>query len=160
MQRLRNRGELSAETRQFLSKRNHQGAAFLNDPSPLLDPARQQKVAEQLAAVCRVGGKVVAGRKRQSSRQSKTFVPELYAPPASAQFEKRAAERTFLMWLRVAWLEATGDRQTAMTAQAGSFMGPFARLVCDCLKRVGATDVDGVELINRSKRRHASDDAP
>jgi hypothetical protein len=97
---------LSEQALAILNRRNLPGVALLTDPSALLDPARQRQATEQLAALCRnwVPFKPKEGRKRPGGRRSKTFAPDLYAPPASSHFEKRGAERTFLMWLRIAWL--------------------------------------------------------
>jgi hypothetical protein len=159
---------LSAQARSLLlNRRKLPDTALLLDPSPLTDPARQRLASEKLAALCRVGAKLKEGRKRPGDRRSEprwfivlgitaerqAFAPDLYAPPASRHFEKRAAERTFLRWLRIAWLEATGERQRAHTAARTDILGPFAKFVCECLKLVGAEDVDGVALINEDKKR-------
>jgi hypothetical protein len=146
---------LSPQALSLLNRRNLPDTALLLDPSPLTDPARQRRASEKLASLCRVGGKLKEGRKRPGDRRSKILAPDLYAPPASRHFEKRAAERTFLMWLRTAWLEATGERQRARTAaRTPDILGPFAKFVCECLKLVGAEDVDGVALINEVKERN------
>jgi hypothetical protein len=143
---------LSPQARALLNRRNLSGVALLKDSSPLIDPAHQRRATEQLAALCRMGAKLKEGRKRPGGKRSKTFAPDLYAPPASRHFEKRAADRSFLMWLRMAWLEATGERQRAYTAQGDGHEGPFARLLCDCLELVGAKHVDGIALINEAKK--------
>jgi hypothetical protein len=148
---------LSAEARQLLSRRrNHPGTALLSDPSPLRDPVLQKASAGQLAAICRIGapwgGLAIEGRKRTGGHRSKTFTVHLYAPPASSNFEKRAAERTFLMWLRVAWSDATGEIQRAFTAHY-DHPGPFALFVRECLKLAGATHVDAIGLINDARER-------
>jgi hypothetical protein len=148
---------LSPQARALLNRRNLPDTALLFDPSPLTDPARQRRASEKLAALCRIGAKLKEGRKRPGDppeRIRETFAPDLHAPPASRHFEKRAAERTFLMWLRIAWLEATGERQRARTAaRTVDILGPFAKFVCECLKLVGAEDVDGVALINEAKKQ-------
>jgi hypothetical protein len=153
---------LSAQALSLLNRRNLPDTALLLDPSPLTDPARQRRASEKLAALCRTGAKLKKGRKRpgdpperENEDPRETFAPDLYAPPASRHFEKRAAERTFLMWLHIAWLEATGERQRAHTAaRTPDILGPFAKFVCECLKLVGAEDVDGVALINEVKERN------
>ena len=145
---------LSPQTRAILNRRNLPGVVLLIDSSPLLDPARQRQACEQLATLCRMGAKPKEGRKRPGGKRSKTLAPDLYAPPASRHFEKRAAERTFLMWLRIAWLDATGEKQRARTAaRTLDILGPFAKFVCECLNLVGAKHVDGIALINEAKER-------
>jgi hypothetical protein len=147
---------LSVQARAILNRRNLPGVVLLNDPSALLDPKRQRRATEQLAALCRkeVPFEPKEGRKRPGGRRSKTFAPDLYAPPASRHFEKRAAERTFERLLRIAWLDATGERQRARTAARNlDILGPFPRLVCDCLELVGAINVDGIALINEAHER-------
>jgi hypothetical protein len=58
------------------------------------------------------------------------------------------------MWLRIAWLDATGERQRARTAaRTLDILGPFAKFVCECLNLVGAKHVDGIALINEAKER-------
>lgn len=143
---------LSPPTCQLLNRRNLPGTALLNDASPLLDPARQKTACQQLAALCQIGARWLPGRNRPSGRQSSRLDIELCAPNPTRHFEKRKAERTFYMWLRIAWLEATGERQQAFTAHHDEELrGPFARFVCECLRLVGATHVDGIELINNAR---------
>ena len=51
------------------------------------------------------------------------------------------------MWLRIAWLEATG-KEASLTADPRR-PGPFARMVQECLKLVGAGHADAVALVNK-----------
>jgi hypothetical protein len=90
--------------------------------------------------------------------------PLLYAPDARRHFQKRAAERDFVMWLRLAWAEATGEppSRTARRAEKSyRDLGPFARFVRECLRLAGAPYAEVVELINRvNRRRRAAPNNP
>ena len=83
---------------------------------------------------------------RPSGKRSRTWHTELHAPKKSPHFLKRQAERTFVMWLGIAWTEATGHRPAA-TANSDN-PGPFAGMVQECLNLVGAPRANAVELIN------------
>jgi hypothetical protein len=121
-------------------------------PADLRDPMHREHACVAVERLCLLGGRYADGRRRPSGRRSRpNWQPELYAPPPSRHFAKRAAEREFVTLLRFAWLEATG-KQPARTARHDS-PGPFARLVDECLRLVGAPYADAIELINDLHRR-------
>jgi hypothetical protein len=93
----------------------------------LRDPARQDEACDTVRQFCSMGGKYIEGRKRPSGKRSITWQRLLYAPRPIKHPPKREAERRFVMHLRLAWLEATGDAASA-TADPGR-PGPFARFV-------------------------------
>jgi hypothetical protein len=68
------------------------------------------------------------------------------APVPPRNFPKRRAERNFVILVRVAWLEATGDSPSV--AANASRPGPFVRMVQKCLALVGAGHADAVGIIN------------
>jgi hypothetical protein len=77
----------------------------------LRDPRRGEKACEMIERLCRVGGGLVEGRKRQSGGRSRpTFRPLLYAPALRRHVPKRDPERNFVMNLQTTWLEATGTK--------------------------------------------------
>src|SRR5262249_61761708 len=92
-----------------------------------------------VASVCFSAGAQVHGRKRSCGKRSITWRPLLYAPQPRRNFPRRDAERNFVMWLRIAWLDATGAEasRTARHSDASRDVGPFARLVPECLRLVG-----------------------
>jgi len=109
-----------------------------------------------IARLCQFGGGYVEGRRRPAGKQSRpVWDPLIHAPKPQRNFAKRNAERNFVMWLSVAWLEATGvvPSRTARHDDASREVGPFARFSRECLRRVGAPDADIVELINELHRR-------
>jgi hypothetical protein len=169
--------ELSPQARDYLERRlSRPGprAAGLKLPTAraLRDPKRQEGACEMLARICRVGGRYIEGRMRPSGRQSVTWEPRLHAP-AQVQYvpeidaetgevadvrkptprpPKRDAERRFVMHLQLAWLEATGGKPPA-TVNPSRSDRPFANMVRECLRLVGAPHVDAVEAINELQRR-------
>ena len=117
----------------------------------LRDPALRDEACAMIARLCRIGGRRVGGRHRGVGKQSRSIVrPHLYAPAASRHFPKREAERRFVCRLAIAWHEATGKSPslTVRRADDSRDIGPFARLVRECLRLVGASYADPVALIN------------
>ena len=122
----------------------------------LRDPAQHDRACAVVERLCAVGGRNAS----RSDRRGTVWRPLLNAPDKQRNFPRRDAERNLVMWLQIAWLEATGVRapQTARHADAGRSLGSFARIAQECLRLVGAADADVVELINelRRRRRHAA----
>jgi hypothetical protein len=79
-----------------------------------------------------------------------TMVSMLHAPEAEQHPARREAELNFVMWLRMAYLEATGKppSHTANPARPG----PFARMVQLCVNEVRAS-ANAVEMLNELQRR-------
>ena len=115
------------------------------------DDVLRDCAAAALASLCRSGGQRVEGRRRSHGKRSPSSVrPYFYAPTASKSFLRRKAERNFVERISIAWCETIGKKppRTARRADAGRDIGPFARLVRECLRLVGATHADPVALIN------------
>jgi hypothetical protein len=116
--------------------------------SLLVKVSRRDESCEMIGRLCRTGGKIVEGRKRQTGKRSRpTFLPLLYAPELQRHLPKLQAELIFVASLATAWLRATG-KPPAMTANRRA-LGPFARFVRCCLDLVGARQVNAVNLINK-----------
>jgi hypothetical protein len=145
--------KLSQEARALLNERGARSNLKCELPSPdaLRDSVQQKRACAMIATLCQFGGGYVDGRRRPSGKRSRSWRPLLYAPESRRHFSRRAAERDFVMWLSVAWTEASG-KPPARTAHH-SAPGPFARLVHKCLRLVGAQAADAVELINELNRR-------
>jgi hypothetical protein len=155
---------LSPPAREQLKNRGKwQGRKFsLPTPKALREPRLREGACTAVARLCRTGGGYVEGRLRPSGKRSLTWRWRLYAPEPRSHFPKRQAERDFVMWLRLAWLEAVGEAPSATVnpgrgklQQNGSREpgGPFARMVCECLRLVGAPHADAVGLLNELARR-------
>src|SRR6516225_151415 len=117
-------------------------------PSPemLRDHARREEACATVVKLCQYGGHWVQSRKRPSGKRSWSWRPYIRAPKPQRHFPKREAERTFIMLIRIAWQEATST-EAPLTADPRR-PGPFARMVKECLKLVGAAHADAVGLIN------------
>ena len=115
-------------------------------PETLRDRARREEACATVVQLCQYGGHWVQGRKRPSGKRSWSWRPYIRAPEPRRHFPKREAERTFVMWLRTAWLDATGEEapRTADPCRPG----PFARMVRKCLILVGAGHADAIGLLN------------
>jgi hypothetical protein len=162
---------LSPEARDLLTNRGPPPNVNpeLPEAEALLDADRREAACEAIAGLCRVGVVTpkpadadVDGGQQPSDRRPRTPRTALYAPEPRRRFPKRAAERDLVMWLPIAYLEATGKgpRLTARHANEGRVLGPFASMVGECLGLLGAETgpykdgvVDPVELINSAADR-------
>jgi hypothetical protein len=155
---------LSSQARNMLKERGPAGLEIeLPPPDALRDPARRDGACETIARFCRVGGGYIDGRRRPSGKQSRpTWRQLLHAPEPRRNFAKRDAERNFVLWLSIAWLDATGvpPSRTAHHKADGRDVGPFARFLRRCLRLVGAGDADAVELMNELHRRRREGESP
>ncbi len=149
--------KLSAQAYDMLEDRGAPDPSMkLPLPDALRDPIRRKGACETIARLCQNGGGYVDGRRRASGKHSRpTWRPLLHAPAPRTNFAKREAERDFVTWLSLAWLEATGSppSRTARHRDEGRDVGPFARFARECLRQVGAPDADVVELMNELHKR-------
>ena len=141
---------LSPRALEMLKDRGARPAIGTALPSPeaLQDPALREGACEIVRRLRESGGLSVEGRRRPSGkRSSSTYRPVLYAPEPRTNFAKREAERTFVMNLSLAWLEATGTAPPRMArhADASRHLGPFARFASECLCFIGRPDADIVD---------------
>lgn len=139
--------QLSPRGRKLLNKREVQ----LPASEDLRDATRQGKACEIISRLCQYGGEYGEGRRRPSGKRSRTWQPRLAAPQPRRNFPRRDAERDFIMWLQLTWLEATGERPSL--AANPERPGPFARMARKCLALVGAGHADVVGLINELNKR-------
>jgi hypothetical protein len=148
--------DLSPRARDILKDRAGRLGIELPSSDALRDSARRDGACETIARLCQFGGQYVAGRDRPFGKQSRpTWRPRLYAPDRQRNSAKRNAERNFVIWLSIAWQEATGAAaaRTARHGDASRNVGPFARFARECLNHAGAPDADIVELMNELHRR-------
>lgn len=143
--------ELSSAAREYLNTRYSDKLPSLPQPAALRDPAEREKACIAVIDRCEIGGRWVDGRKRPFGRRSRTWEPVLWAPKMNPHPEIRSAERTFVMWLQVAWAEAAETR-VPVTAHREN-PGPFARFAQAALQRMDVRHADAVELINDLKRQ-------
>lgn len=143
---------LSPSGRASLSDRGSRPGVGLALPQieTLADDRRRDDACKAIVALCQIGGRLGEGRRRPNGRRSTTWIPVLHAPPSNPHPRKRSAEEDYIMWLGVAWLEATGTRppRTGLHDKPG----PFARLVRECLRLIGGR-ADGIAILNRVRGR-------
>jgi hypothetical protein len=139
--------KLSPKARELLRKRATRLSLPLPASEDLRDAARKQKACEAVLSLSQCGGDYI----ERSRRRSDPWRPLLVGPKPCQHFPKRDAERDFVMWLQLAWLEATGKPPSLAANPARP--GPFVRMVRKCLALVGAGHADAVGLINELNRR-------
>jgi hypothetical protein len=157
--------KLSSKASDLLNKRATRLSLELPTSDYLRDGTTQQTASEAVLRLCQYGGQYIEGRRRPSGKRSLTWRPLLVATkahrnsptrislPAGGRYPRggrRDAERTFIIFLQLAWLEATG-KQPSLAANPAR-PGPFVRMVRKCLKLVGAGHADAVGLINELNR--------
>jgi hypothetical protein len=145
--------QLSSRALRRLKDRANRISLQMPKPASLHDPKLRKQACANLARLCEIGRRPVPGRMRPSGRRSRpAWEPVLDAPETRRSPPKRDAERDFVMWLRSAWLEATGELPTA-TVNPSRPDRPFANFIKECLRLVGAPHANHVELINELARR-------
>jgi hypothetical protein len=144
---------LSNRTRDFIKKRCARPSVPWRLPraDALRHSATRDDACLAIVSLLRVGGRWQEGRRRPGGKRSMTFVAALHAPKLQKHPPKRRAERDFIMWLQVAYAEAT-DQLPPLTANPER-PGPFARMAKACLRQLGMEAADVVELINELHRR-------
>jgi hypothetical protein len=105
-------------------------------PETLRDEASRDKACATVVKLCQCGG----------TRGARGWRWYLRAPKPQRNFPKRDVERGFVTLLTIAWTEATGEMPSP-TADPGC-PGPYARMVKECLRLVGAGHADAVGLLN------------
>lgn len=144
--------QLSERTRKLLNERSARPTVALEmpDPEAFRDLARRDEACENIARLCRIGAFWKGDRRRPGGKRSMTMVSVLHAPELEQHPARREAQLNFVMWLEVAYLEATG-KHPSLTADPKR-PGPFARMVQACLNEVRAS-ANAVELLNELQRR-------
>jgi len=157
--------KLSPKASELLNKRATRLSFELPTSDDLRDGTRQQTASEAVLRLCQYGGQYIEGRQRPSGKRSRTWRALLVATkahrnsptrislPAGGRYPRggrRDAERTFIIFLQIASLEAT-DKRPSLAANPAR-PGPFVRMVRKCLKLVGAGHADAVGLINELNR--------
>ncbi len=123
-------------------------------PDDLRDKSRREDACATVAMLCRTGGRYVEGRRRPTGKRSKSnWQWELSAPEKTRHPARRKVEREFVGGLREVWLKSTG-KAPSRTADRRN-LGPFARLVQECLRLVGVYDgnTSVAEMINQCEGR-------
>lgn len=119
--------------------------ARLPEPDVLFDPERREMAAKLITKLCRQGG----GFSNASLR--------LYAPTPQRNPMHRAAARSFITSLSLAYANATGKLPPLTANSAVDRRGPFANLVQECFRLVGAGGVNAAAQINElQKQRKAA----
>jgi hypothetical protein len=139
---------LSPKARDLLNTRGRRPTLKLTLPTPEALRGREHaKACTIVAKLTAIGGYYIPGRKRPTGKRSRlTWRPLLHTPEPQRHFPKREAEKYFIVMVQAAWTEATG-KLPAMTARPG-MLGPFAKMVNECLKLAGAGHADVAGLLN------------
>ena len=156
---------MPADVRQWLLSCNTPHDRNIPTATEILSPATRQSAVERFRLILSYGGSIVAGRKRSGGRRSRSFKPLLRLPERiELGCPRGEAEREFVQWLAVAYVEATG-RSPPRTANYNiAIRGPFPRFVHQCFELVGAPTGNVTRLLNqygaarrRDEKRHRAD---
>jgi hypothetical protein len=155
---------MSKQTRAFLNKRAIRIRLKIPKPSAFLDRARRRAACETLRRLLSQGGKWESGRwvpllyvpKQQLSRKrARAMVQDAKRRGVKIKVRrpKRQAERDFIMFLQVDYLNATGREPPVTARKSGTgagdpVPGPFARFAQRCLDLLGADKADATGQIN------------
>jgi hypothetical protein len=134
--------------------------ATLPSAEELRDSATRDDAVTLVRRLCVSGAGIFKGRWRRRPDGTRYSSPTRRVLPAAPEphrsVKTRDAERTLVMMLQAAWVHATKE-MPPLTASHGKprpdaavkdYKGPFARMVQECLKLVGAPHADAVGLIN------------
>jgi hypothetical protein len=138
-------GKISERTRALLKTRGDRLDLAIPEPEALRNGASQHSACETIVRLLRTGweyGKPLL----YSPGPAKSLDP----PEKPRRPPRRKAELDFVMWLEVAYFEATGIPPTHMANPDRP--GPFARMVQACLKNI-APGANAVELLNELHQR-------
>ena len=123
----------------------------------ILSPTKRQHAIERFRLILSYGGRIVAGRKRANGRRSRSFEPLLRVPKVGRGHPRGEAEREFIQWLAVAYVEVA-ERPPPRTAHYRiKIRGPFSRFVHRCFELLGAPTGNVTRLLNEYgavRRRH------
>ena len=159
---------MPAEVRQWLLSCNTPHDRSIPTAAEILSPATRQSAVERFRLILSYGGGIVAGRKRSGGRRSRSFKPLLRLPERIEPGRPRGeAEREFVQWLAVAYVEATGRSPPRTANYKIAIRGPFPRFVHQCFELVGAPTGNVTRLLNqygaarrRDEKRHRAADRP
>ena len=138
--------KISERTRALMQKRGDRLGLVTPEPEALRNRESQREACETVVRLLRMGwecGKPLLYMPPEPPKPLNTS--ELLRRPP-----RRKTELDFVMWLGVAYLEATGMPPTHM-ANADR-PGPFARMVQDCLVKI-APGANAVELLHKLHQR-------
>jgi hypothetical protein len=153
---------MPADVRQWLLSCNTPHDRNIPTATEILSPATRQSAVERFRLILSYGGGIVAGRKRSGGRRSRSFKPLLRLPERIEPGRPRGeAEREFVQWLAVAYVEATGRSPPRTANYKIAIRGPFPRFVHQCFELVGAPTGNVTRLLNqygaarrRDEKRH------
>ena len=140
---------MPAEVRQWLLSCNTPHDRSIPTEAEILSLATRQSAVERLRRILSYGGGIVAGRKRSGGRRSRSFKPLLRLPERIERGRPLGeAEREFVQWLAVAYVEATRRSPPRTANYKIAIRGPFPRFVHRCFELVGAPTGNVTRLLN------------
>ncbi len=148
-------GTMPAGMRNWLAHFDTLQTPHIPNAAEIISPATRQRALQRLSVVLSHGAVVVIGRKRPGGKRSRSVKPLLNVPTGIERTRPRGhAEREFVQWLALAYLEGTG-KKPPYTAREAS--GPFSKFVSECFELAGAPSGNVPRLINEfGKARRAS----
>jgi hypothetical protein len=144
---------LSSATINLLNDRGRQRYEKMQLPSPYdaTKPETHDDVCDRIFSLCTIGRRRELGRDRGGGKRSETVAIKYYAPKQTRHPAKREAEMTFIMWVQVAWTDATGSPPSL--AASYERRGPFVRLIDTLFRWMDVEGASAVELINQLNSR-------
>ena len=141
---------LPADVRRWLTSCNKSHNRKIPTAAEIRSLATRQKAIERLRLILSYGSTWVAGRKRSSGRRSRSAKPLLRVPETLGRGRPPgSADREFVQWLAVAYLEAAGHPPPRTAHQNIDIRGPFPRFVHRCFELLGAPSGNVTRLINQ-----------
>jgi len=151
---------MPADVRQWLLSCPRPHARNIPTATEILSPPTRQSAVERFRLILSWGGTVVPGRKRPGGRRSRSFIkPRLRLPePIERGRPPGEAEREFVQWLALDYVEATGRSPPRTAHYDIDIRGPFVRFVHRCFELVGAPTGNVTRLLNQygAARRHCA----
>jgi hypothetical protein len=141
---------MPADVRQWLTACNTPHCRSIPTEAELLSPTTRQSAVGRLRLVLSYGGGTAAGRKRAGGQRSRSFKARLRVPTKVERGRPRGvAEREFVQWLAITYLEATGQSPPHTAHHNRDIRGPFPRFVHRCFELIGAPTGNVTRLINQ-----------
>ena len=141
---------LPADVRRWLTSCNKPHNRTIPSAAEIRSLATRQTAIERLRLIVSYGSISVVGRKRPGGHRSRSAKPLLRVPETLKRGRPlESADREFVQWLAVAYLEAAGHPPPLTAHQSIDIRGPFPRFAYRCFELVGAPSGYVTRLINQ-----------
>jgi hypothetical protein len=141
---------MPTDLRRWLTSCNKPHNRGIPSAAEIRSAATRQSAVQRLRLMISYGGGPVEGRKRPGDRRSRSFKPLLRVPETVRRGRPlESADREFVQWLAVAYLEGAGHPPPLTAHQSIDIRGPFPRFAYRCFELVGAPSGNVTRLINQ-----------